>query len=133
MNNPPKDQVQRFMAELMGWTKLENFTRQHFTGDFDVWLIGHPPGREDRCRVPNWPGSFDAARKLEIGVKYFFQLCLYDIMTDSKYNPDFATGVAAGFTQASTIWYTPYQFCLAYIMSEHGYKWDSKKEKFIHV
>ncbi len=52
MTNPTD--LQRFMAELMGWTDIHEWAD-------DIW--GTPPGctKEEEQILPNWPGDRDAS------------------------------------------------------------------------
>ncbi len=124
--NPSPDQLiemRRLIARLNGW----RFTGPYWGGD----LRGLSPEGNSEI-VPNWPGSLDTARELPIGIEKAFEIFLYDVMTDSRYNQDFLIGVAAGFTRRSTIWYTSFQWCLAWLLYK-GYRWDEKALEFVSV
>ena len=114
--NPSPQVVQLKIAELLGWTDLKR-------SPIDNRLWGLPP--QDTVAeldlgkymlVPNWPGSLDAARGLEVKDREIFVYCLHAII--------FGYRLAYPYNISPYLLFaTPLQFCLAWIMSEHGYKW----------
>ncbi|KKN53609.1 hypothetical protein LCGC14_0601050 [marine sediment metagenome] len=68
MNRPTPDQIQRFIAKLLGWTDICEPCAK--SGDFH----GVPPNKADqekgvyrkiiRKTMPNWPGDRNASYKL---------------------------------------------------------------------
>ncbi len=117
--NPSPLVVQTFMAELQGWTGLI-FSREH-------QLLGVSP--RDRVKwgvkaalttVPNWPGSLDAARGLEVKNKPLFALCLFEIVFREE-NSDDPTLMVTGEV-GQLLFATSDQWCLAWIRYK-GYRW----------
>ncbi len=149
MNNPPPDTLLRFMAELMGYLWLEYI---HCDGTFagrralmeprylksarwrkaDMSL----PIDEGGMDFPDWLGSHDAARGLEVKDRFKFAIALKEITGGNK-DFDVDDGDVKALIQGAALCWmlfaTAEQWCLAWIMSEHGYKWDGEKEVFNHV
>ena len=130
--NPSPPVVRLEIAKRLGWTGLI-FGREH-------QLLGVSP--RDRVKwgvkaalttVPNWPGSLDAARGLKpYGWADFAEIFAHMIAPGWVESPGESaeTGWSViGMMLAAS----PIQWCLAWILSEHGYRWDDKKEEFIHV
>ena len=120
MTNPTPQVVQRFIAERLGWTDLKR-------SPIDNRLWGLPP--QDTVAeldlgkymlVPNWPGSHDAARRLEVKDKSRFALCLFEIAFGEE-NSDDPTLMVTGEV-GQLLFATSDQWCLAWILYK-GYKW----------
>ncbi|KKL14526.1 hypothetical protein LCGC14_2514810, partial [marine sediment metagenome] len=110
---PTDEQLKQKMAEVQGWTDLRIHTKQYFTGDFDHWLIGSPPNRKDTCRVPNWPTDRNLSKDLQIKDFRLYAVAL-DIITEEL-------GISAFHLLERR--YPANIECLAWILSEHGYRW----------
>ncbi len=103
MNNPTKDQVQRFMAKLLG------YKRKHSAGKGrEYWL--YPDGSQHNS-LPNWPGDRKESYELPTKLKGFFRKAYREV--ELEYLVEL-TGLPL-----DPAWFE----CLVWIYSEHGYKW----------
>ncbi len=113
MTNPTPSPlvVRTFMAkELLGWTNV------HVYGKI---LIGVEPGENSAglIEVPDWPGD----RNIELPVDHYGEfLFAFGKIIGQKipYWEDVPHAVVARLMKAATI-----ELRLAWIRSEHGYKW----------
>lgn len=103
------------VAEMEGWTGIVD------TGD---GLVGVSPDLPDErlVPVPNWPASLDTARELlaEEGQELRFVQCLYRILRDSGVIPG---DVVPYDAVVYLIDATAQQWCLTWLLSEHGLRW----------
>lgn len=125
MTNPPPGTLQLFMAELMGWQDLHPSGLMGGVGQLRGW---REPHTKAMTAVPNWPGSHDAARGLEVASKDRprFGVILGRIFWGGIESrpPDEVEFKPKGWADAvMLLWATPEQWCLAWVLSEHGYKW----------
>ncbi len=121
MTNPTPLVVQRFMAELQGWTELRVFTDYKDDAlEYPELLGGINPENGRREVVTNWPGSHDAARRLEVKDKSRFALCLFEIAFGEE-NSDDPTLMVTGEV-GQLLFATPLQWRLAWILYK-GYRW----------
>ncbi len=135
--NPSPLVVQTFMAGLLGCIWVEDkgipdwgpslvlpdstLAVKHHR---EYFLPCHPPAEikpYNLRHLPNWPGSHDAARGLEVRDKPRFALCLFEIVFDEKNDKDPTLMVTGEVGQL--LFATSDQWCLAWIESEHGYRW----------
>ena len=118
--NPTPLVVRQFIAKLLGWTHLAINGKDQLLGrspeGYAKWGVN-----ASLTTVPNWPGSHDAARGLEVRDKPRFALCLFEIVFRQK-NSDDPTLMVTGEV-GQLLFATSDQWCLAWILSEHGYKW----------
>ena len=106
--NPTPEQLQRVqweIAEVLGWTDL------HLLDDL---LYGTPPEGGCNRLVPNWPGSLDTARELEIEDAECFVKCLCEIL--EAYPEGFKSDIIG------LLFYTSEQWCLAWLLYK-GWRW----------
>ena len=113
-NSPTPQVMQTFMAELTGWTDLE--VR-------DGILLGYDPNHTGSfVPCPNWLGSHDVARGLEVKDREIFVYCLHAII--------FGYRLAYPYNISPYLLFaTPLQWCLAWILYK-GYRWDDKALEF---
>ncbi len=125
MTNPTPQVMLPFIAELIGWTHLATNGKDQLLGrspeGYAKWGVN-----ASLTTVPDWPGSLDAARGLEVGNPHDFWVALYKTMIPEELRKkklslyDYATQI---------IWYTPTQWCLAWILYK-GYRWDDTTLEF---
>ena len=108
MTDKQLQRAQRKIAEVLGWTKLK-WQRPLLSalGEPEV-LIGYDPDGNFGV-VPNWPGSLDAARELGIPEKHRRKFAKH------------LTTICGG--SLKVLFATAYQWCLAWLLSEHGWRW----------
>lgn len=117
--NPSPLVVRQFIAKLLGWTHLAINGKDQLLGrspeGYAKWGVN-----ASLTTVPNWPGSLDAARGLEVKHTPRFALCLFEIVFREE-NSDDPTLMVTGEV-GQLLFATSDQWCLAWILYK-GYKW----------
>ena len=109
VNYPSNDQVQRFMAKLLG------YKRKHSAGKGrEYWL--YPDGSQHNS-LPNWPSDRNASYDLPVENQWNYADALSQLILSM---PDDDRPIWDAYTES-----------LAWILYK-GYKWDNKKEEFLH-
>jgi len=124
-SNPPPGPTQRFIAELIGFKWYEFLQDTEFPSGkrqlLDPKVVGRsiywrlcdeslPLDYDPYGSLPNWLGSLDTARELEVEDRTAFEVALFKITADTL--PSYGT----------ILWYTAEQWCYAWIRYK-GWRW----------
>ncbi len=128
MNTPNKKLMQELIAKLEGWMDLQ-FDLPQLEGLWGIPPMGAVSLLESGgyLPVPNWPGNNTAAYDLTRSDSGRFADCLAEIMGVKESQSEIfscpSNGLAWISSKYPAMLPTAEQWCLAWIMSEHGYKW----------
>ncbi len=124
MTGPPPETTRREIAKKLGWTMIRSMKGGVLAG---YHPDDGPLPKSPIKPLPNWPGDNNMAYGLPGTISDRFVDCLAEIMNikegDLDYPPYARNGLVYVSSKYPTMCPTAEQWCLAWLLSEHGWRW----------